>query len=1649
METRRSGLPLALMALMLAFLCPLAIQKGITAAAESSTWLDRDSVQLARSGQALVFQCAVNNPTSTNQEKLLDVSVANLDGNVLLNAARMMTLTPGRNQVSLTFPGDVSPEKTPECVVKWSFGPQGQAEKGTKSLIHSLAQLETRLVGYSELLAGSQASVRLVAMNHATGAPAQGADVAIKLAVGDKERELLKTKTGADGSLNAQFTVPEDVEGSAELHISLVTESLGGDQITRPVTVKRTSKVLLTTDKPLYQPGQKIQMRVLCLKASDLKPEANQAVVFEVMDSKGNKVFKKKTQTQDFGVASADFQLASEVNLGSYIVRAILGATTTEKQITIDKYVLPKFKVEVKPERAYYLPGETLKADVQADYFFGKPVAGGKVKVTASKFEIQFEKFAEVEGTLDEKGHWQFEIALPTYFAGTPIEQGKASVRLEAEVVDTAEHREEKVTMTPVAAAPLSIFAIPESPNLAPGLENRVYVLVSYPDGTPASGATVAADGPAIKRDKSEGQADTLGIATLTVVPDAKQGAAFVVRVSDAQGRNAEKRFGIPVKAAGDSLILRTDQTLCQVGSTLQAEVFTTKPKGTVYFDMVRQGQTVMTRTADLENGHAAITLDLDAGLSGSVVLQAYMFTPGTDLVRDTRLLYVNPADALNVGIEMDADVHKPGEPAKVHFRITDKAGNPTGAALGIAIVDESVFALQEIHPGLEKVYFTLEQEIMKPRYEIHGYSMDDLVKGPVPKDLTQPVGPVVWSQEQQKAACVLLASAPAVPEPPVRVNTFEEKSQKANEAIFKAYERDYKRVQSVVGQYLQRNNWNVPDDLLKVLLRQKYLRPDDLIDPWGNPYEFDFANMKEMGGYFMMRSNGPDGVKGTADDLSPDSAPFDQNGLVNRMVGFGGGGRMRGKGMRVGAELQMALPAPAAAPAVPMMAKGEPELMEKMADNKAEASDTMAVTAPTAQPRIREYFPETLLFEPALITDEQGLAVLDVNMADSITTWRMTAMASSRGGALGSREAPMRVFQDFFVDLDLPVALTQHDRVSIPVVVYNYLQTQQDVRLKFEVEPWFKLDGAAEQTLALGPQEVKSLYFPIEVVELGKHKLMVSAFGASLSDAIRREIEVLPDGEEKNVTFSDRLSGPVEHTITIPDQAVPGASKILVRVYPGVFSQIVDGLDSMLQMPSGCFEQTSAATYPNILIVQYMKATKQINPEIQMKAEGFINAGYQRLLAYEVQGGGFSWFGDAPANKILTAWGVKEFYDMSQVHEVDPAVIERTRQWLTGQQEPDGSWKPDAQYLHQESWGNIQKSSVLVTAYIADAILSTGDKSQPMQKAVEYLRTHWKECEGAAYPLSLVANAASSWSKDDGLTQDVLQKLYDMRQEDKDSAYWKGGADTVTFTHGDAADVETTALAAMAFMKAGKYPEVTTKALTYLVRKKSAQGHWGSTQATILALKSLMMATANQTQETNAKVTVTLNGEAAGDFQITTEDSDVMRLVDLGEKTKPGSNVVKLGFEGQGSMLYQVVGRYYMPWSMREKPQEPMTISVTYDKTQLAVNDRVTASVKVTNNRNKAAQMIIVDLGLPPGFQAATPDLDALVQKKVVQKYEMTGRQIILYFEKIEANATIEFSYTLQAKFPLKAQTPQSRVYEYYNPEVDGLAKPQELEVS
>jgi hypothetical protein len=521
-----------------------------------------------------------------------------------------------------------------------------------------------------------------------------------------------------------------------------------------------------------------------------------------------------------------------------------------------------------------------------------------------------------------------------------------------------------------------------------------------------------------------------------------------------------------------------------------------------------------------------------------------------------------------------------------------------------------------------------------------------------------------------------------------------------------------------------------------------------------------------------------------------------------------------------------------------------------------------------------------------------------------------------------------------------------------------------------------------------------------------------------------------------------------------IPAGAIADASKIFVKLYPGALSQVVDGLDSILQMPGGCFEQTSSSTYPDILVMDYMKTSKKITPEIQAKAEGFISLGYQRLVTFEVPGGGFSWFGQAPANKILTSYGLMEFSDMSRIHEVDPRLIERTQNWLASQQQPDGSFKPDTYFINEGATTRYNTDVVRITAYIGWALASTGYKGDAIDKAKQYVSAHATGKEDA-YTLAVIANFATDYGKDKAWIESAINNLAAKVTEGPKTAYWKQEGETPTSARNDSADLETTALATQALLKSGQKSTLAKKALDYLTEKKDAFGNWQSTQATILSLKAFLLSfTKGTNTDTAGTVAVSIDGKEVEKVQITKDNNDLLQLIDLKAYTHEGAHRVGLSFAGKGSLQYQIVGRYYVPWVKRPAAADPLSIDVSYDRTKLAQDEIATAKVQVTNNTPAKAKMIMVDLGIPPGFEPSGEDFATLVDESrnknggKLEKYTITVKQVILYFDGLNPRQKMEFSFKLRAKFPVRAQTFSSRVYEYYNPTVENKTKPVEMTV-
>jgi uncharacterized protein YfaS (alpha-2-macroglobulin family) len=666
-----------------------------------------------------------------------------------------------------------------------------------------------------------------------------------------------------------------------------------------------------------------------------------------------------------------------------------------------------------------------------------------------------------------------------------------------------------------------------------------------------------------------------------------------------------------------------------------------------------------------------------------------------------------------------------------------------------------------------------------------------------------------------------------------------------------------------------------------------------------------------------------------------------------------------------------------------------------------------------------------------------------------------MSMLASTAHGALGSGASSIKVFQDFFVDLDLPVTLTQGDRISIPVAVYNYAGANGDVSLQLQSDDWFSLvDDVPAKNLTVDSGRVGGSQFTLEAKRIGKFKLTLAASmkgGAKGADIVVRDIEVIPNGREQTQVFNGRLETAVQHELNFPAASIPDAGKIFVRLYPGPLSQVIEGMDSILRMPGGCFEQTSSSTYPNVLALDYMKRIKKLTPEVHAKAEGYIANGYQRLLTFEVPGGGFSWFGNPPANKILTAYGLMEFYDMAQVHDVDPKLIQRTQQWLASQQQPDGSWKPDTSFINEGATNRYNSDVLRITAYLAWSLENTGYQGPAVDKAQQFVAQHMS-AKMDAYTMAVLANFAADYAKDREFTRRAMQLLLDARTEKDDQEWWTA-EETGVYATGASASVETTGLAVQALLKWGQASGTAAKALRYVASKKDAAGTWGTTQATIMALRALLLSTGKGAADVRGAVEISLNGKPVERLTLTPENNDLLHQFVLKGIDSRGANTVGIRFEGNGGLAYQVAGRYFLPWN--EKPaNEPLSIGVAYDRTELAQNDIATATATVKNNLPKLANMVMVDLGIPPGFDLLSEDLAAYQEKSTgqksgrLEKFSLTSTQAILYFDSIASGDTVTLRFRLRAKYPIRARTFRSRVYEYYDPEVSSVARPVQLEV-
>ncbi|CAM4713493.1 unnamed protein product [Leuciscus chuanchicus] len=131
----------------------------------------------------------------------------------------------------------------------------------------------------------------------------------------------------------------------------------------------------IQTDKPLYNPGQTVNFRVLTMNAKFV-PLDQMYSLLVVEDNQNNRIGQWTNISSTGWILQLSHELNPEAQLGIYTLKAFIGDRMISQEFEVKKYVLPKFDVAVKTPQTYSVGDMGLKVEACAKYTYGQPVPG-------------------------------------------------------------------------------------------------------------------------------------------------------------------------------------------------------------------------------------------------------------------------------------------------------------------------------------------------------------------------------------------------------------------------------------------------------------------------------------------------------------------------------------------------------------------------------------------------------------------------------------------------------------------------------------------------------------------------------------------------------------------------------------------------------------------------------------------------------------------------------------------------------------------------------------------------------------------------------------------------------------------------------------------------------------------------------------------------------------------------------------------------------------------------------------------------------------------------------------------------------------------------------------------------------------------------
>ena len=674
-----------------------------------------------------------------------------------------------------------------------------------------------------------------------------------------------------------------------------------------------------------------------------------------------------------------------------------------------------------------------------------------------------------------------------------------------------------------------------------------------------------------------------------------------------------------------------------------------------------------------------------------------------------------------------------------------------------------------------------------------------------------------------------------------------------------------------------------------------------------------------------------------------------------------------------------------------------------------------------------RNDFRQTIYWNPVVQTDENGKATLEFYNSDAITSFQVLAEGIGYNGLIGRKTKDYATKKLLNVDFKMPNYMVLKDTIALPVTITNDSDKMLDAKLDITLPNSLRLQKSFDKKVSLEAHSSIVKYIkvvPIAKAENATIELQLST--KDMLDKVKREATILSPYFPTEISISGTTSSTYDFSI---EHLVNGSLQADFTIYTDIVGDVMDGIESIIREPYGCFEQVSSSTYPNILVLKYLKETNKSNPEIERRAMAFIEKGYKKLAAYETRKDGFEWYGKAPPHEALTAYGLMEFTEMKEVYNgVSEPMLKRTINYLLSRRDGRGGFKQN-----RGKYGFSAAPENVNNAYIVYAISESGIDADIKNEYDATLTEALKSND--SYRMALMT-CASDNLKDHANTETLIDKI--KTNIETHGFHGLPTEHTITRSYGNSKNIETVAFTLLALMRENKPDHfLISQGIEYLVSLRK-HNRFGSTQATSMALKALIEYSKGQKAkivQNNSEIVISINGNIIKE-QLKVTKNGKIAISGLEAYLKKGKQTLGISFSNTDNTFpysFNIAYETSLPESSIENPLEFNTEIA--DK-PYHVGDNVSMSINVSNTKNEHLGMVTAIVGIPSGTTAQPWQLKNLLEEEKVAYYEIFDNYLVFYWRSFKANETKTIRLDLKADIAGNYQAPASAAYLYYGDE-------------